>query len=68
MRSSTIILGLLSLIGSAIAGKHHNCGCDIQGKYDVDLSHKTCDRWARNNNPNTHFGKSSKPLYLLLFR
>ncbi|CAA9959828.1 hypothetical protein PTMSG1_03236 [Pyrenophora teres f. maculata] len=55
MLSSTIIITILSLMGSVTAKSYHNCGCKVRGNYDQQLSKDTCIQWALSAQPNTHF-------------
>ncbi|KAL6362869.1 hypothetical protein FSOLCH5_007957 [Fusarium solani] len=47
-------LVLLALGGSAMAAKHHNCGCNVRGQYNVALSQATCALWG-STQIHTHF-------------
>ncbi|KAF4987066.1 hypothetical protein FDECE_15620 [Fusarium decemcellulare] len=49
-----IALVLLALTGSSLAGKHHNCGCNVRGQYNVALSQATCALWG-SSQIHTHF-------------
>lgn len=49
-----IDISLISL--SALAAKHHNCGCNVRGNYNVELSKAACALWGATQ-VNTHFGK-----------
>ncbi|KAF7448710.1 hypothetical protein Ptr902_03809 [Pyrenophora tritici-repentis] len=55
MLSSTIIITILSLMGSVTARIYHNCGCKTNGEYNVELSKDTCTNWALSGEPHTHF-------------
>ncbi|KAI0570260.1 hypothetical protein Alg215_11162 [Pyrenophora tritici-repentis] len=62
MLSSTIIITILSLMGSVTARIYHNCGCKTNGEYNVELSKDTCTNWALSGEPHTHFdGYSVSP-------
>ncbi|CAE7023291.1 hypothetical protein PTNB73_02241 [Pyrenophora teres f. teres] len=54
MLSSTIIITILSLMGSVTAKSYHNCGCKIGGNYDQELTEETCIQWGLTQ-PHTHF-------------
>ncbi|THX52667.1 hypothetical protein D6D06_06603 [Aureobasidium pullulans] len=46
---------VLALFGTlAIAGKHHNCGCNVRGAYSEELSQATCALWGATQ-IHTHF-------------
>ncbi|KAH6886922.1 hypothetical protein B0T10DRAFT_607753 [Thelonectria olida] len=47
-------LVVLALSGSAFARKHHNCGCNVRGNYNVELSRAACALWGATQ-INTHF-------------
>jgi hypothetical protein len=48
---------------SVLAKSYHNCGSNVRGSYDVDLSKLTCDLWGTNQ-PNTHFDDYSVSVIL----
>ncbi|KAE9977958.1 hypothetical protein EG328_001751 [Venturia inaequalis] len=62
--TTTFIAAILATMVQA--DKHRYCGCNVDGKYDVDLSHKTCTKWGQTM-PNTEWSGSHKPAAVSLF-
>lgn len=52
---------LITNSNSAIAGKHHNCGCNVRGAYSEELSQATCALWGATQ-IHTHFDGHSVSL------
>ncbi|KAH7007068.1 hypothetical protein EDB80DRAFT_842266 [Ilyonectria destructans] len=54
MKFTAIALTLLTLGSTATAKIHHNCGCNVRGKYHVELSRAACALWGATQ-PHTWF-------------